>query len=81
LSTKIQNIITISEGSCDKHSQEKIHNLNIEENINMSITVFTILHFLKEIKTFIQQGCIELITSDSKNIVILQKIYISNKSF
>jgi len=47
----------------------------------MSITVFTILHFFEEIKTFIQQGCIELITSDSKNIVILQKIYISNKSF
>jgi len=34
---------------------------------------------LKEINTFIQQGCIKLINSDSKDIYNVTKISISNK--
>ncbi len=33
----------------------------------------------QEINTFIQQGCIELIKSDSKTFIMLQRVYISKK--
>ncbi len=36
-------------------------------------------HFLKEMNTFLQQGCIKFIESNSKDIYNVTKIYISNK--
>ncbi len=35
------------------------------------------LCFLKEINTFIQQGCVQLIKSASKDDILLEKIYIT----
>ncbi len=38
-----------------------------------------IIYFLKEMYTFVQQGCFQFIKSDSKDILILRKISLSNK--